>query len=87
MKPKTGNGYGKLKIEAEVADILIALYELDEKEIKARFLSENKCRIPPCNPGEIDPHCNMLCITDLQADSKDMNENIGAVKAHAIHNS
>ena len=28
----------------------------------------------------------MLCITDLQADNKDMNENLGAVKAHAMHN-
>ena len=28
----------------------------------------------------------MVCITDLQADNKDMNENLGAVKAHAMHN-
>ena len=28
----------------------------------------------------------MICITDLQADNKDMNENLGAVKAHAMHN-
>ena len=28
----------------------------------------------------------MVCITDLQTDNKDMNENLGAVKAHAMHN-
>ena len=28
----------------------------------------------------------MVCITDLQADNKDMNENLGAVKTHAMHN-
>ena len=53
VKPKTKqNGSGKLKIEAEVGDILNALYELDKKEFKTRFLSENMVRIPPYNPGE-----------------------------------
>ena len=81
------NGKGKLKIEAEVADILNALYELDKKEIKTRFLSENMARIPPCNPSEVDPYSNMLCITDLQTENKSVKENLGAVKAHAISNS
>ena len=81
------NTNAKLKLEAEVGDILNALYDLDKKEIKTRFLSENMSRIPPCNPSEIDPYSNMLSINDLQADSKSMKDNLGSVKAHAISNS
>ena len=88
VKPKTRrNCKGKLKIEADVGDILNVLYELDKKGIKTRFLSENMARIPPCNPSEVDPYSNMLCINELQAESKNVKENLGAVKAHAISNS
>ena len=88
VKAKTRrNTSGKLKIEVEVNDILNALYDLDKQEVKMRFLSENMARIPPCNPGEVDPYSNLLCITDLQADSKSMKDNLGAVKAHAVDNS
>ena len=88
VKPKTRrNASNKLKIEAEVNDILNALYDLDKQQVKTRFLSQDMARIPPCSPGEIDPYSNLLCINDLQADSKRMKDNLGAVKAHAVTNS
>ena len=74
----------KAKCVTMAEDIVSAMQELDVKGFETNFVAKNLCRLPKCDPKDLDPYAAMEMILALEDRLKKMESTMGETVARQI---